>query len=120
MNIYQATQKWVSQFNEIPTDVVEIVKSFAKKNGDVFEKIAGDEPEYGSYGLPSWGYMWTFDDWTDREWALNNLEAMAACGFIVYKSDHLGIVFGVDGGGYDFYDEHWMPLYKARGLKWHE
>ena len=22
--------------------------------------------------------------------------------------------------GYDFYENHWIPLYKARGLQWHE
>ena len=26
----------------------------------------------------------------------------------------------MDGCGYDFYLEHWVPLYKARGLKWHD
>lgn len=22
--------------------------------------------------------------------------------------------------GYDFYEAHWIPLYEARGLKWHK
>ena len=26
----------------------------------------------------------------------------------------------IDGAGYDFYESHWIPLYKARGLQWHE
>lgn len=27
---------------------------------------------------------------------------------------------GIDGAGYDFYEAHWIPLYEARGLHWHE
>ena len=31
-----------------------------------------------------------------------------------------GYFFGIDGAGYSFYEEHWIPLYKARGLQWHK
>ena len=44
---------------------------------------------------------------------------MANCGFRIYEIDE-GIIFGIDGAGYSFYDEDWIPLYKARGLQWHE
>lgn len=74
--------------------------------------------------LPIWGTMWTFDDVVDEEWANGeylgpHLQEMADCGFRIYEQEDLGIVFGIDGAGYDFYEAHWLPLYKARGLHWH-
>jgi hypothetical protein len=55
----------------------------------------------------------------DEEWIRNNLEVVEACGFLIYDSDETGILLGVDGAGYSFYDAHWIPLYNARGLMWH-
>lgn len=69
--------------------------------------------------LPMWGTMWTFGERIDEDWARENLQKMAKCGFRIYESDELGIFFGIDGAGYDFYESHWIPLYKARDLKWH-
>ena len=66
-----------------------------------------------------WGTMWTFGDSLDDEWARENIEIIQKCGFRVYESDDFGIIFGIDGAGYNFYENHWIPLYKARGLKWH-
>lgn len=77
-------------------------------------KIAYDEP------LPMWSTMWSFSINLDEFWLESNVEAMSRCGFRVYESTEFGIYFGIDGAGYDFYEEHWVPLYKARGLKWHE
>lgn len=71
--------------------------------------------------LPMWGTMWMFDDPCDNHWLeeQENLQKMADCGFRMYEIDE-GIVFGIDGAGYDFYEGHWMPLYKERGLHWHD
>jgi DNA-directed RNA polymerase subunit RPC12/RpoP len=81
--------------------------------------VEEEESEYREYGLPMWGTMWTFGSSFDEEWAKNNLYEMYECGFRIYESDELGVFFGIDGAGYDFYESHWTPLYKARGLKWH-
>lgn len=75
--------------------------------------------------FPMWGYMWTFGDSIDEDWARgtycpSHLQEMADCGFRIYDSEDYGLVFGIDGAGYDFYIEHWIPLYEARGLRWHE
>lgn len=72
--------------------------------------------------LPMWGTMWTCNDSIDDEWLERdgNLQKMADCGFRIYEQEDLGYIFGIDGAGYDFYQEHWIPLYKARGLKWHD
>ncbi|QNR70466.1 hypothetical protein IAQ67_28565 (plasmid) [Paenibacillus peoriae] len=74
-----------------------------------------------TYGFPMWGTMWTFGDSLDEDWVTNRggADIMRECGFWVYSSDELGVFFGIDGAGYDFYEGHWVPLYKARGLKWH-
>lgn len=70
--------------------------------------------------MPSWGTMWMTNNSVDDYWIENHLHEMAQCGFRIYEHEDYGYIFGIDGGGYDFYSEHWIPLYKARGLKWHD
>lgn len=72
--------------------------------------------------LPMWGTMWTFDDGCDNWWLEERagLQAMADCGFRIYESEDFGYIFGIDGAGYNFYEAHWVPLYRARGLQWHD
>ena len=79
------------------------------------------EVKYDSY-LPMWGTMWTFGDTCDDWWLEENggLQIMADCGFRIYEQEDFGYIFGIDGAGYDFYESHWIPLYKARGLHWHK
>ena len=79
------------------------------------------EVQHDDY-LPMWGTMWSFGDTADEYWLekLGGLQIMADCGFRIYEQEDLGYVFGIDGAGYDFYSEHWIPLYKARGLHWHK
>lgn len=84
------------------------------KNGDF-------EINHDDY-LPMWGTMWSFGDSCDDWWLEegNGIELMSQCGFRIYESEEFGYFFGIDGAGYDFYESHWIPLYKARGLQWHE
>lgn len=70
--------------------------------------------------FPMWGTMWAFDESLDNEWLEDHLVDMADCGFRIYESEDYGHVFGIDGAGYDFYEEHWIPLYDKRGLRWHK
>lgn len=72
--------------------------------------------------LPIWGKMWSFDDNLDNWWLEeeDGLQKMADCGFRIYDQEDIGYFFGIDGAGYDFYEEHWVPLYKTRGLHWHD
>lgn len=76
--------------------------------------------EFGD--LPMWGCLWAFNDGLDKDWIEKeeNLIKMAELGFKIYDSEDYGYVFGIDGAGYDFYEAHWIPLYKARGLRWHD
>ena len=72
--------------------------------------------------LPMWGTMWSFHDPCDchRIEEGSGIEVLSQNGFRVYKSEEFGYFFGIDGCGYDFYEAHWIPLYKAWGLEWHD
>ena len=72
--------------------------------------------------LPMWGTMWSFRDSADDYWLeeMDGIRIMSLCGFRVYESEEFGYFLGIDGCGYDFYEAHWIPLYKARGLQWHD
>lgn len=72
--------------------------------------------------FPMYGTMWAFGSMFDTSWLEDqkNLQAMANCGFRIYEQEDYDYIFGIDGCGYDFYEAHWIPLYKARGLHWHE
>lgn len=79
------------------------------------------EVEYDSY-LPMWGTMWQFGERADDYWLeeLGGIQTMSDCGFRIYESDEWGYFFGIDGCGYDFFEAHWIPLYRKRGLHWHD
>ena len=72
--------------------------------------------------LPMWGWMLQFGDSADDWWLeeSDGIEKMSECGFRIFVHDEFGYFFGIDGAGYDFYESHWMPLYRARGLRWHD
>lgn len=66
--------------------------------------------------VPMWSTMWSFYENDDQYWIEDpeNVRIMSKCGFRVYKSLEFGYFFGIDGAGYDFYSQHWIPLYEAR------
>ncbi len=72
--------------------------------------------------FPIWGVLWNFSDPCDEWWVeeKDGLRAMSDCGFRIYHHDEWGYFFGIDGAGYCFFNQHWIPLYKARGLQWHK
>jgi len=70
--------------------------------------------------ISMWGWVFVPDDPCDQEWIREHASIVAECGFIVYETDEIGVYLGVNGAGYDFYEAHWLPLYRARGLKWHD
>lgn len=81
----------------------------------------GFEVEYDD-SLPMQATMWSMHDPCDNHWLEDGdgISALSECGFRVYESDEFGYFFGIDAAGYDFYSEHWVPLYQARGLQWHD
>ena len=106
------------------TDIDEETEEYiiSLDNGKEIRCENGDfEVDHDDY-LPMWGTMWSFGDSCDDWWLEegNGIELMSQCGFRIYESEEFGYFFGIDGAGYDFYESHWIPLYKARGLQWHE
>lgn len=117
--IQETTQLWVSQFNCFPTDMIQTLHG----NGMYFEEITLQTSGYRAYEyFPMWGWMWQFYDSIDDWWLEEGggLAIMSELGFRVYESQEYGYFFGIDGAGYDFYETHWIPLYRARGLQWHD
>lgn len=66
----------------------------------------------------AWGTMFRPED--DQDWIRSHADEIADLGFMVYDSDETGVILGIDGAGYDFYADHWIPLYKLRGFEWHD
>ena len=118
-SIREAATEWVNGFNAVPVAVVE--KLMRLDPDEVREITPGRRDEDANY-LPMWGTMWSFGDSADDSWLEeeDGLELMAECGFRIYEQEDFGYLFGIDGAGYSFMDEHWIPMYKARGLRWHE
>ncbi len=116
MTELEATRLWVSEFNAIPTSVIEKLLTLDETS---VEELTPNWEDYDSC-LPVWGTVWTFDDMSDEDWAEKHIEEIAKCGFRIYENDDLGLFLGIDGGGYNFYRKHWIPLYELRGIKWHD
>ena len=122
----EACHAWVDSFNEIPVSAAE--KLWDASDYADFEEITPYDDDWDEdleSQFPMWSTMWSFSDPCDKEWANGehlgpHLKEMMDCGFRIYESEDFGTVFGIDGAGYSFFDEHWIPLYKARGLHWHE
>lgn len=109
------------QVIDIKTDETDTVLALVElDNGEnITIEVDALEVEHDDF-FPMWGTMWTFGESLDDEWLTDHLQDMANCGFRIYESEEFGYYFGIDGCGYDFYESHWIPLYKKRGLKWHE
>jgi len=110
----EATREWMQRLVDIPKDIV--IKLF--ESGDEIIEVTPNYENFDSV-FPMWGTMWSFGRTWENDWIEKNLQEMADCGFRIYEQEDYGYIFGIDGMGYDFYEAHWIPLYKARGLKWH-
>ncbi len=117
-NEYQETGEVTSTRHN---DDGEILATVSFDNDTEAEVPIDDLSREEDSGLPMWGTMWAFANSLDDSWLEDedNLRKMAECGFRIYESEDYEYIFGIDGAGYNFYDEHWIPLYKARGLQWH-
>ena len=118
--IKRATEIWVTTFNAIPRDMIRCVVNF---DPNKWKEIDSSGDKFNCFEeLPMWGIMWSMGDSLDDQWLDTDegMNAILKCGFRVFEHEDFGYFFGIDSAGYDFYKEHWIPLYKARGLKWHE
>lgn len=131
-NKREAAEAWVREFDAIDSDMVAELMEYNPMDWHEVTIVPEDErdewEDYHDSYLPMWGTMWQFHDSADIGWVdfrynddeETGLEALSRCGFRVYESEKYGYFFGIDGGGHDFYEAHWIPLYEARGLQWHE
>jgi hypothetical protein len=63
-------------------------------------------------------YSWWTTEYNDNQIFV---DAAASAGFLVYQpQDFDGYVLSIDGGGYSFMDQHWVPLYLSLGYEWHK
>ena len=116
--IREATQAWVNEFNAIPQGMIEQLMA---DHPDEWEEVTVFDEDDEPYDvLPMWGWMWSLGNICDEEWLEDNIETMSKLGFRIYHHEEFGWWFGIDGAGYSFMDEHFIPLYKARGLHWHK
>ena len=115
----EAAQRWVSQMNAVDTNMIaRLMDDYPEE----WEEVTCEEYPGRIYErLPMWGTMWSFESidnyWLDKA---DGIKKMSRCGFRIYYHEEWGYFFGIDGGGYNFYEAHWLPLYEARGLQWHE
>ena len=111
--------EWDGEITEVLPDDLYRIHMDNGENVDLNEDefaIARDD------GLPMWGTMWQMTDICDQDWLEEDdgIRILSECGFRVYESDEFGYFFGIDAAGFDFYEAFWIPLYKARGLQWHD
>lgn len=114
-NEYQGTYEVLSIDEETETAMIDV-------DSEIKEVALNDISLESDTYLPMWGTLWQFGNSCDDYWLeeLDGLQLMSDCGFRIYEHDEWGYFFGIDGCGYDFYSGHWLPLYEARGLKWHD
>lgn len=93
--------------------------TFDRTEGSFAMDADGFDVEESADFLPMWGTMWQMGDRLDEEWLENHLQEASECGLRIYEHDEWGYFIGIDGGGYDFFEDHWVPLYRERGLQWH-
>ena len=71
-----------------------------------------------------WGTLFEAKDNTIKDWILDDYEKIITeAGFTIIDLSRenegeyeTGVFLGVNGMGYDFYDQHWIPLYKIFGV----
>jgi hypothetical protein len=86
-----------------------------------YENLPFSGPRYGGWPAAHGIVFWTTDWPMSNEYSPGIVAAAIDAGFLVYEPQEFdGHILAIDGGGYDFYESHWVPLYLALGLKWHE
>lgn len=124
MNKKEAATKMVNQeLSAIPKSIIELLLNNDQLKNITIPIFDENEDLINNIDqiLPSWNKMWLINEPIMEEFILNNIKAVSELGFTIYQSDkHDCLILGIDGGGYDFYEAHWIPLYNLQGLCWHD
>ena len=101
---------------EIQNDFESYLYSVELKNGSVKTLSLNDIRFMFPELLPSWSCVWSFKDPKDIQWIeeFDGLEALSENGFRVFFHEKWGYFFGIGNSGYDFYKEHWNPVFDRR------
>lgn len=116
----EAARAWVSEMNVFPLEMLIKATDGGEDLIEITPYTEEEQEDENREYFPMWQYLWQFSDSADERWAEgeDGLQALKECGFRVYHSEEWGDFIGIDGAGYSFLREHWMPLYIARGLRW--
>ena len=105
-------------------DDIDDIREFVEERGlgiDVEDYSDGDEDE-PAYDIDELVYA-VMDAWRDSydedcAFADSGWQEVGDTGILAREFDgHL--LLGINGAGYDFYERHWMTLYRALGYEWH-
>ena len=103
-------KEWVkTNFDCIPTILIE--KAY-KDSYEEIEILASPYNNQETPIIPYWGYVYLPSTiYHDKILENPNVISEKAL-FIVYYTEDIGVYLGINGGGYDFYERHWLPLYE--------
>ena len=83
--------------------------TFCMSSDEGYEEFTNE----GGY-FPMWGTAFFVNDMGLCHFIDDNREAVCNMGFVIMIYDTYDDMYlGIDGAGYDFYEHHWIPLYKA-------
>lgn len=112
------------EFDFFPSGVVTDQLDFFGR-WEFYGKLDEDEAEnygceYGYVDVPMWSTWFIPSDSFHERFIMENPETVMDCGFTIIVHDGEFFGLGVDGAGYSFRDTHFMRLYDAQDLKWHD
>lgn len=119
-NKQEAVDYLVSGLNCIPSELIQDAWNYAIEHGKDSWQIMPDEDMDDDF--PMWGWVWGIDNsgWLDNDWVKDHIKELQDIGFTIIHHEDYGFFLGIDGAGYNFYEEHWTPLYDLLGFKWVE
>ena len=111
--VKKAAQTWVGRFNAISRNLID--NDFNNDPDNWIKLTCEDDYKY----FPMWRTMWTLHS-SDANWIRENLDLVEHLGIVVFEHyEDNEIYIGINGAGYDFYENHWIPLYLEIGFEWH-
>ena len=115
----EVSERFNRDFNSISLPLLEK----AYPDGQLLEQIiypdgydfeTEDEPPY-----PMWSTLFESRDRFLSEKLTENVKELAEIGIHLMQVDETNVMMFICGAGYDFYDAHWIPLYRDV-FKWVE
>ena len=121
MILQEACKLWINQsFSNIPG--LLIIRAYKDNPQDLkcLNSKTFLKDNYPSDWPAMWGAFFSPTLNLDEEWIRNNIDIVEKCGILVYNSEECGLLLALDENADNFFDNYWIPLYKARYLKLHQ